>query len=280
MGSIIRVRSVSIKYEEWKGETMKKSIWICAAIVAVLAIVFAVIKLGGNSADEKTAAPEAEATDLVIVPDADRETFEIPFAGLVLKYPKEWQDQVTIKEQDGSLVFSVKGATLFTLYADDQHDTLGTVVGETNTVISVEMEEIDPDETEKAAMQEDINVILLHLTKDYNFQTATAEVAVPDENYELLPISTSVTTLYYPAKWQDQVKIEVTDDKVSFSADGTPLFDVVFAECDGKLLGTYGGTPIYVVEYEVTDEEHALMQMGINDILEHLMEDNQFVLNG
>ena len=268
---------------------MKKAIWICSAIAAVLAIVFVIFYFSGTR-DAKP-APEAThtaivpdldpetlaATDPVMVSDSDLETFEISYAGLILKYPKKWQDQVIVQEQpDGSLLFSVDGSTLFTLYSDDLHDILGTVIGDKNTVLSATFEKINPEETVKAEMQEDINVILLHLSEDYDFVPGTA---IPSEEYDMITIKTDVTELYYPAKWKDQVKIEVSDDKVSFSADDTPLFDVVFGECEGNLLGTYGDTPVYVVEYEVTDEVHSLMQMGISDILEHLMEDEQFIVN-
>ena len=284
---------------------MKKAIWICAAIAAVLAIVFVVVCFSGTedanpvpeatlpaiisdlnretetATDQKIVSDlnreEKAATDQIIIPDSDLETFEISYADLILKYPKRWQDHVIAQEQkDGSLLFSVDGATIFTLYADELHDILGTVIGDKNTVLSATLEKINPAETDKVAMQEDINIILLHLSEDYDFVPGTA---IPSENYDMIPIKTSVAELYYPAKWKDQVKIEVNDDKVSFTADGTPLFDVVFRECEGNLLGTYGDTPIYIVEYEVTEESHSLMQMGISDILEHLMEDEKFVVN-
>lgn len=105
---------------------MKKAIWICSAIAAVLAIVFVVFYFSGTR-DAKP-APEAThtaivpdldpetlaATDPVMVSDSDLETFEISYAGLILKYPKKWQDQVIVQEQpDGSLLFSVDGSTLF-----------------------------------------------------------------------------------------------------------------------------------------------------------------------
>lgn len=254
---------------------MKKIIWGCVAAVVLLAVVFGVIYIAGNGS--RNAADPMES-NMPVISDRDRETYEIPFGDLTLKYPKEWQNKVKTEEQpDGSLVFSAGKTMLFTLYPDGSHSPFGTVMGETNIAIGVEMGQISEKDAEKALMQEDINVIILHLSEDYDFQPG---VAVPAAEYDLIPIETSVTTLYYPAKWKDQVKIDVAEDQVSFSADGTPLFDVVFTECGGHLLGMYGDTPIFVVEHEVTDETHALMQMGINDILEHLMEDDQFVANG
>lgn len=259
-----------------KGRSLKPVIWICAAVVVLLAVVFAVTRSGAKPAGGKNPEQAVAEETMEIGSGEDRETFEIPFAGLVLKYPKEWQDQVTVTEnEDGSLAFSADGALLFTLYSDDAHQTLGTVTGEKNTVIGVQFAEIDPNDAAKAAMQEDINVILLHLAKDYDFAVGTAVLPEDDAAF---PITTSVTTLYYPAKWQDQVTVDVSEEKVSFSAGGTPLFDLVFTDCDGYLLGTYGKTPIYIVEYEVSDDTHAAMQAGVNVILKHLMEDEQFVM--
>lgn len=254
-------------------------IWICAAVVVVLAIVFFALRSGGKKAPaETTATPEPAASEMPVGSGEDRETFEIPFAGLVLKYPKEWEDQVTITEQeDGSLLFAAEETPIFTLYANDAHSIIGTVIGEKNTILSAEFGTIDPSDTVKMAMQEDINVIILHLSEDYEFEIATA---IETDDGSTFPIETSLTTLYYPAKWQDRVTVNVTDEKVSFLAGETPLFDLVFTQCDGYLLGTYGSTPIYIVEYPVADQEHAAMQMGVNVILAHLQEDDQFVVSG
>ena len=53
----------------------------------------------------------------------------------------------------------------------------------------------------------------------------------------------------------------------------------MFVECDGYLLGTYKDTPIYMVEHPVENEEQAAMQMGVNTILQELMQDPNFVVN-
>ena len=83
----------------------------------------------------------------------------------------------------------------------------------------------------------------------------------------------------YPAKWQDKVEISVSDEGVKFSASGVPLFDLVFAEGDGFLLGTYNGTPIYIVDYPVETEEMLAMQEDVNVILQYLIEDSNFKIN-
>lgn len=128
-----------------------------------------------------------------------------------------------------------------------------------------------------AEMQEDINVIFQHLVSDYDFE---AGVALEKEDDSVFEIETSVTTLYYPTKWKDRVTVDVEDTKVSFSCDGTPLFDLVFTESDdGYLLGTYSGTPINIVDYMVYDDTLAAMQEDVNVILQHLMEDENFVIH-
>lgn len=99
------------------------------------------------------------------------------------------------------------------------------------------------------------------------------------ESTDTYDIKTKVTTLKYAAEWKDKVKTTVTDTKVSFKVDNTPIFDIVFEKCDGYLLGTYKGTPIYIVEYPVEGYEQARMVEDINVILENLLKDKNFVVN-
>ena len=99
------------------------------------------------------------------------------------------------------------------------------------------------------------------------------------ESTDTYDIKTKVTTLKYSAEWKDKVKTTVTDNKVSFKVDNKPIFDIVFEKCDGYLLGTYKGTPIYIVEYPVEGYEQARMVEDINVILENLLKDKNFVVN-
>ena len=119
-------------------------------------------------------------------------------------------------------------------------------------------------------------MILGYLAEDYNL---VPEEAIDDEDPMDFEIQTSLVTLYYPSRWKEKVEIEVLDNGVKFSAAGTPLFDLMFEECDGYLLGTYQETPIYMVEYPVETEEQAAMQAGVNTILQHLTEDPSFTIN-
>ena len=84
------------------------------------------------------------------------------------------------------------------------------------------------------------------------------------------------SAMKYPAKWREDVQIDVSDDGVRFSNNGTALFDLLFHECDGYLLGSYNGTPIYIIDYPVDDAEQANMQEDVNVILQYLMDDPSF----
>ena len=265
---------------------MKKTL----SVITTVALAAALLASCGGKDENKDSAKQTEsaletqiATESSEAPETDVETeavegtFEIPFAGLVLKYPEKWKDAVTTEEgDDGSLVFSTNGAPLFTLFANGDHIVLGTVKGEKYTVLSLDFAQIDDGDESAAAMQEDINVIISHLSEDYDFAMGAV---LEQEDDTTFAIETGVTTFYYPAKWQDRVKVDVSDAQVSFSADGVALFELVFSETDdGYPIGTYDGTPIYVVDHPVEGDEYAEMQDAMNVILQHLLEDEKFVV--
>ena len=110
--------------------------------------------------------------------------------------------------------------------------------------------------------------------------SANTESASVDDD-AVFAIETSLTTLYYPEKWKDQVTVTVEDAQVSFTTtDGTQLFELVFAESDeGYFIGTYGETPIYMIDHMVYDDTLAAMQEDVNVIISHLMEDEQFTMS-
>ena len=99
------------------------------------------------------------------------------------------------------------------------------------------------------------------------------EEVIAKEDALEFEIVTPVVTLKYPSRWKEKVQVEVLEKRVRFSTAGVPLFDLVFEECDGYLLGTYQETPIYMVEYPVETEEQAAMQAGVNTILQHVVMD-------
>ncbi len=90
---------------------------------------------------------------------------------------------------------------------------------------------------------------------------------------------TDLVTLHYPEKWKSKATVNTEKNVVHFYNGKTPLFDLRFEECDGYLLGTYSGTPIYMVEYPVTKEEDIAMQQDVNTIIQNLSKDKNFVIN-
>lgn len=222
--------------------------------------------------------PTTEPTYAPVPTEEPVETYIIDFAGLQLKYPVKWRESVSVTVTDNKASFACGEVPLFDLLANsDEGYVLGTVCGEEYTVLSIQSYDIEnTDNVDLYAMEEDVNVIIDNLIKDYDFVVG---VAVDNEDSSIFDIETSVVTMKYPAKWQGIVTVDVSEEKVSFSNNGTPLFDLVFSECDGFLLGAYSGTPIYIVDYPVTTDEQAAMQEDVNVILQYLMEDSNFVIN-
>lgn len=246
---------------------MKKYI----ALILMLVMIFALTACGDASKEQPEPTQDSHAEE------NDEPTYTISAAGLELKYPEKWQDKVTVAVEDDRVCFSCGDTKLFDLvFNKAEGAVLGTVKGEEYTTIYVVDYILDTEEKDLCAMQEDINVILSNLMKDYDFEVG---VALEKEDTATFDIETDVVTMKYPAKWQDKVSIDVSEDGVRFSTDGTRLFDLMFVECDGYLLGTYKNTPIYIVDYSVETDEQSAMQEDVNVILQHLMEDSNFAIN-
>lgn len=211
-------------------------------------------------------------------------TISTPFAKL--KVTEDFNKNVSHKAESKDpyiLVFSTKedNQELFSLIFNGEGSTLmGTLIGEKeNTVIYMNMAELDKnaENYEKyLAYQEGINDILNGLIDDYNF---VVNEVVQNEDDATFDIKTPVVTMKYPKKWKEKVQIDITEDGVKFSNDGTSLFDLMFIGCDGYLLGKYKETPIYIVSYTVETDEQAAMQEDVNVILQYLMEDANFVVS-
>lgn len=251
---------------------MKKSIAILLAILCVFALVSC----------SKTESKGDDPTE------PEKESFvEITTPYAVLKAEESFDNKVSHKETEKdpyTLTFVNKedNTELFSLVFNGKGDVLlGTILGEKeNTVIYMNVAKLDPDSEnyqENLAYQEGVNDMIKGLVEDYEFVTNEAIEYEDDSTFE---IKTSVVNLKYPSKWKDRVKAEVTDDGVKFSDKGTPVFDLMFKECDGNLLGTYKGTPVYIVEYEVKNDDQIAMKEDVSVILSNLMEDPDFVVKG
>lgn len=218
-------------------------------------------------------------------------TVETPYCELTL--PEDYAGNVehkVVSEEPYTVEFSTTdGTSLFSLsFGGETENLIGTIVGEKeNTVVYAafaELDEADSNYEELLRYQNGINTIIEHLVSDSGL---VANEIIEYEDTSTFEIKTSVTTLFYPNKWKDIVKIENTDEQVKFSYNGEKLFDLVFTECDGYLLGTYKDTPIYIISYNVdeskyTEEEYydiCGMENSVNVILENLMKDENFIIN-
>lgn len=194
---------------------------------------------------------------------------------LALKYPEKWKDKVAVSVSDERVAFSCGETKLFDLvFNSDEGVVLGTVRGDKNIIISYVDYPLAQDDQELLEMKMDLNVVLWNLAADYDF---VPDEAIRDKDSETFEIKTSVVTLNYPSRWKEKVTVAVTDQGVSFSSGDTKLFDLVFKECDGFRLGSYNGTPIYIIDYPVRTEEEMHMQQDVNVILQFLYEDSNFV---
>lgn len=263
---------------------MKKLVCLllCSAVIMAL---FA----GCNQND----APEnsAPVSESMVVGTEGEETYPIKTRYCVLRYPERWKEQVqvTIEEQGVYTVkFSADGVALFDLaFGGEDGYVLGTLkLDEGNVPVRITSYEVEPGSEQYetyCAMQMDVNVILNGLWMEYEFADG---VLIEDVDDSVFGIETSVGTLYYPERWKDQVTVDVSDSAVKFSANGIQLFDLLFGDSEGYLLGTYNGTDIRVVSYDIEQgdlpeqEFHDLcaMQEDVNVVLQHLMEDTNFII--
>lgn len=274
--------------------------YICVLLVGIMAL--SSLAACMKAVDAPPSSPES-GSQSETVSDADgsssmnntnqsEETFEIETPYAVLHYPQQWQEQVQTTEEKGepySLKFAAGEAHLFDLsFGGTEGALLGTLKTDAGNIIlrltSYEIDEGAENYHDLCAMQEDINVILQGLAEDYDF--AIGEELIEEDN-STFEIKTSLTTLYYPQKWQDSVNVDTSDIGVSFtSKDGDKLFDLEFGDSEGYLLGKYKDTELHIISYEIekgdrTDEEMNrlyAMQEDVNVILQHLMEDENFTL--
>ena len=238
----------------------------------VFVLLMTMVACGSGGTATKDEATKDEATTAMI---ADRETYNVEAGGLNLKCPAEWKDTVTVDASAEKMTVSVGETKLFDLlFNSEEGNVLGTVKGDTYTVLSVVWYPVKDEDTDLAKIQMDMNVILQNLEKDYDFAEGEA---LSKEDGVTFGIETSVVTLQYPLKWKDKVTVDVADDMVSFSDGDTKLFDLIFKkDSDGYLLGTYKDTPIYVKDYKVESEDDIAMQAAVNVIIEQLQKDSNF----
>ncbi len=253
-------------------------------LIALLLICMIGACIFAGCEDEKK-APVPEATEQAAEEptEAPRNTYEIPTKLAVMKYPEQWKDIVTVEAQDTepyTVTFSAYGVKVFELFFNGtEGDLLGTLITDEGQYLVMtkmaKVKESSKHYEDYRNIQEDVNVILENFAKDYTFIPG---VDAREDNQEVFAISTSIGELYYPVKWKDRIMIDVTDSKVSFSSEGVPLFDIMIGGEEGNLVGRYDGTNILIVDYPLEDETMKNMQEDVNIILNHLQEDEKFVL--
>lgn len=227
-----------------------------------------------SNGQQEGGATKDEATQSVAVGVDKGDTYTIQAGGLELKYPAKWKDKVKVTLSGNQASFTRGEDKLFDiLFNSDKGDVLGTVKGDKNTVVSVVSYKLKDGDAELSEMAADLNVILNKLSADYDFVIGERIV---DEDNSTFDIETPVVTLKYPSKWKDKVKVDITEDGVKFTSGGAKVFDLMFVEGDGYLLGKYNDTPIYVIDYPVKEKEQQDMQAGINVILQNLRQDSNF----
>ena len=248
-------------------------------LFAVVALILTFTACNKNTSGESSSESDGANTE-VIVDEAEKEveTYTISVCGLDLKYPVKWKDKVTVTTTDDSVSFSSADTKLFDLtFNKDEGTFIGTIKDKDNMVVRFVGYDIGSDNPEVSLMQEDVNVIIQNLAKDYSFVTDTTPT--DESNGDTYDIVTPVVTFKYPSKWKDKVQTQVTNLGVIFTNNGTPLFDLVFTECNGFLLGRYNGTPIYVMNYDVSDPEQLAMKDDINVIIDNLKNDSNFEIS-
>lgn len=256
---------------------MKKTIIILSA--------FLLLSLCGcaDKTAQKTKSTDSEKISFM---DNGDSVFEIKTDYVSLYYPEKWKDSVDIKNTDGIVSFYAlpSNTKLFdVLFDKNEGDQIGTILVDGKSVkVCVKTFSIDKDlenYDDLSSMQEDVNVILNKLVTENNLNTEfTVNEVIPDAS-DVFEIETPLTKLYFPTLWKNEVDISVKDNAVYFSKDQTKIFDLIFGGTDGDLLGTYNGTQIRVVLYEVEGNDLNGIQEGVNTIIEYLEKDSAFKAN-
>lgn len=267
-----------------KMKQIYKNSLICFLILALIT---------GCSEKNMNAAKETDISKNYAVENINTDetikTYKIETEVFDMKYPKRWENKVSIEQSNNCISFVADETHLFDImFNSDEGEVLGTIKKkDANIVLSVKMYELDVENKnfdDYTIMQEDINIILDNLEKDYNFVVGSA---INFESRELFEITTKHVTLYYPIKWKEKININTNKDVIRFSSNGIDLFSILFNSSEGNLLGTYNGINVTVIfndieQNDLSDSEYleyVAMQEDLNVILEKLCEDEKFTVN-
>ena len=268
----------------------KKMILIVIACVVVVAaaltITFAITHSSQNQKDAATADEPAETTAATAATSAysfdDVSTYSIPLGFMELQYPERWKDAVTVdgvadhKASDSFTLTFAKGSDkLFDLiFNGSEGDSWGTVNTESGAAsLNIKTYAIKTNDDTLYQMQEDLNVILNRIEKDYGNAESDASNG---DSAAVFAVDAGWATLYYPKKWESKVTVDVQKNKVSFLQGKTPLFDIGYDTGEGTQIGSLNGKPVTVTDYKTTTDEQMEMKEDVNVILNHLRENAAF----
>ena len=272
---------------------MKKIASVIAAIM-----VFALMISGCNNKTVQSGQQETETSVLVgSTPDTgkkDDNVFTINTKYGDLKFPTKWKDDVEVKiseEEPYTVSFTSRenGERIFSLhFGKGEGYLLGTLNSNDEQIkVFVDNAELDAkakDYDKLCEIQEDVNVILNHLTEDYDFKPAVQNIPT-EENTEVYEIKTTIATFCYPTRWKDRISVKDEDGTVSFFSDDVDVFELKLGGTDGFSVGTYDGKDLRLVTFAFTQykddqkrfEELCQMQEDVNVLLDHLDRDKAFI---
>lgn len=258
-------------------------------VLIYLLAIMCLIALTACGKSEQTALKPTENVPEVV--ESTDVSIETPYCDLVVT--KEFADNVKSEvssEDPYTVSFRMisDDTELFSiLFGGETENLLGTLQLENeNVVLYAEFNDFDSENENfgtYCTYQDGINTIIQHLISDCDF---VVNDIIEWEDTSTFDIQTPVVTMKYPNKWKEKVTVDVSDDAVKFSCNGTKLFDLCFVDCDGYLLGTYKDTPIYIVDYSISKSNYSeeqyselcTMQDDVNVILQALMKDSNFKL--
>lgn len=268
---------------------MKKISIVIAAIMVIALMISGCDNKNGQSGQQRMETSVQDGS----TPDTgkkDDDVFTINTKYGDLKFPKKWKDDVEVKitkEEPYTVSFSVKetGEKIFALhFGKGEGYLLGTLTsnGEQIKVFvdDAELNEKAKDYDKLCEIQEDVNVILNHLTEDYGLKPAVQ--SLPTKVYE---IKTTIATFSYPARWRDRISVKDNEGTVAFFSDNIEVFELKLGSTDGFSVGKYDGKDLRLVTFDFNQykddqkrfEELCQMQEDVNVLLDYLERDKAFV---
>ena len=245
---------------------MKKFVF---AVILILILILTCSGCGSDNKETQSAPPKSEG-------------MEIKTDYLTLKYPKEWEEKLTVNSDADTTQFFCGDVHLFDINFSGSVGTLiGTAVQDSGNVVvyakSYPVDEQEENRDELLKMQEDINYLIDSLSQDYHFYSGEV---VSDEDTAAYEVNTAVGKLYYPKKWKSKVTFQDSENEVTLLAGDTQIFKLTLGGEKGTLLGQYNGKDLRLILFKVTDAENIAMQEDVNCIIQHLESSKDFVPAG